>query len=389
MNKEKKAVYFDNASTSFPKAPGIGRVMADYLEFRGCNVGRGNYQWGYEVADCVFKTRKKLAELFGYDNGNDASKNVIFTASVTEALNLVIKGLLRPGDHVLVSGMEHNAVMRPLFYLGEQGITFDVIPCDIQGKLEVEKIEPMITKKTKAIIMTHASNVCGTVQPLEEVSAICQHFGLKFVVDAAQTAGIFPINMTKIPIDALCFTGHKGLLGPQGIGGMVITDDLAQQITSLLHGGTGSLSESFEMPEFLPDKLESGTLNIPGIYGLSKALDYLGQIGLSEIYEKEMALTQKMLLGIHQIKACELIGRPDINNRSAVISLVSTKKDNAVIAFELDQKFGIMTRVGLHCAPLAHQSLKTYPGGTIRLSLGHFNTCDEVEYCLEALEAIM
>lgn len=388
MKTIKRDIYFDNASTSFPKAPGVGQAMAEYLDTRGCNVGRGNYQWGYEVAEAVYKTRVKLCQLFNFKEGFDSSKNAIFTPGVTEALNLVIKGFLKPGDHVLVSGMEHNAVMRPLYYLESQGISTTVMPCDNQGRLEVEKIEDLIQKNTKAIIMTHASNVCGTVLPIEKVSAICTRNRLKFIVDAAQTAGIFPINMTKTAIDALCFTGHKGLLGPQGIGGVIIRDELAAEITSLVHGGTGSRSESFEMPEFLPDKLESGTLNIPGIYGLSKALDYLEKTGTENILEKELELTKQLVSGIQSLKQLKLIGVPDMSGRSAVVSLESIKMDNAQVAFELDQSYGIMSRVGLHCAPLAHKTLGTFPKGTIRLSLGHVNTSEEVDYCLNALETI-
>jgi len=389
MKEILKAVYFDNASTSFPKAPGVGKVMADYLDNRGCNVGRGNYKWGYEVAEAVYETRKKLCRLFNFDQGQDPSKNVIFTANITEGLNLVINGIIKPGDHVLVSGMEHNAVIRPLYFLWNQGITFSVIPCDSMGIPAVEKIESLIQKNTKAIIMTHGSNVCGTVLPIHKVSEICKKQHLKFIVDAAQTAGIFEINMANTAIDALCFTGHKGLLGPQGIGGVIIRDDLAQEMTSFVQGGTGSLSESFDMPDFLPDKFESGTLNLPGIYGLSKALDYLEETELENISKKELQLTDRLLSGVQNIKNLSLIGIPNISGRSAVISLVSLKKDNAQVAFELDQSYNIMTRVGLHCAPLAHKTLGTYPQGTIRLSLGHFNTKEEVDYCLNALEIIV
>ncbi|KNZ43354.1 aminotransferase class V-fold PLP-dependent enzyme [Acetobacterium bakii] len=389
MKRTEKTVYFDNASTTFPKAPGIGLAMADYLDNKGCNVGRGNYKWGYEVAEAVYKTRKKLCDLFQFKEGSDPSKNVIFTASVTEGLNLVIKGMLQPGDHVLVSGMEHNAVMRPLIFLESQGISFSVMPCDELGNLELEKIEPLIQTTTKAIIMTHSSNVCGTVLPIHEVSEICKKNHLNFVVDAAQTAGAFSINMSQTAIDALCFTGHKGLLGPQGIGGVIIKDALAEEMTGIIQGGTGSRSESFEMPDFLPDKFESGTLNLPGIYGLSKALDYLKEKGPENILKKELELTQQIISGVQDINNIKLIGIPNITGRSAVISLMSSEKDNAQVAFELDKDYGIMTRVGLHCAPLAHKTLGTYPKGTIRLSLGHFNTPEEVEYCLHALKSIL
>lgn len=388
MKRAEREIYFDNASTSFPKAPGIGQAMTAYLETRGCNVGRGNYRWGYEVAEAVYQTRRKLCQLFSFSQGSDPTKNVIFTANVTEALNLVIKGLLKPGDHVLVSGMEHNAVMRPLCFLARQGIEWSVMPCDAQGRLELEQIEPLIQPTTRAIIMTHGSNVCGTVLPLASVAEISRRHHLKLLVDCAQTAGIIPIDMTETAIDALCFTGHKGLLGPQGIGGVIMTDELAEQLASLVQGGTGSRSESLEMPDFLPDKFEAGTLNIPGIYGLSRALDYLQETGLETIHKKEMDLTEHLLSGLEALEKVQLIGLPGCQNRTATVSILSRDKDNAVVAFELEQRYGIMTRVGLHCAPLAHQSLGTYPHGTIRLSLGHCNTFAEVEYCLNALAEI-
>lgn len=388
-NDKEKEVYLDNGSTSFPKAPGIGKAMADYLEFRGCNVGRGNYRWGYAVAEAVFKTRQKLCRLFDFNEGADPTKNVIFTSGVTESLNLVIKGLLKSGDHVLVSGLEHNAVMRPLHFLRKSGVTYDVVPCNRQGVLDLKVLEAMIKKNTRAVVMTHASNVCGTLLPIDAIGELCRSYKLKFVLDAAQTAGVIPISMSKTAVDALCFTGHKGLLGPQGIGGVIMNDEMAFQLTELIHGGTGSFSESIEMPDFLPDKFESGTLNIPGIYGLSKALDYLAEISLKAIFKKEMALTESFISGIMKLEGLKLVGIPDIDGRTAVISLVSTKKDNALVAFELDQLYGIMTRVGLHCAPLAHQTLGTFPGGTLRISFGHFNNQDDVAYCLEALKRIL
>jgi selenocysteine lyase/cysteine desulfurase len=278
--------------------------------------------------------------------------------------------------------------MRPLHFLKKSGITYDVVSCDHQGVLDLNCLEAMIQKNTRALIMTHGSNVCGTLMPIEEIGELCRSFKIKFVLDAAQTAGVIPISMTRTAIDALCFTGHKGLLGPQGIGGVVMKDELAFELTELIHGGTGSFSESFEMPDFLPDKFEAGTLNIPGIYGLSRALDYLEEVGLEEIFKTEMGLTKRFISGIMKSEGFRLIGIPDTCGRTAVISLVSTRKDNALVAFELDQQYGIMTRVGLHCAPLAHQTLGTFPGGTLRISLGHFNSEDDVEYCLEALKRI-
>ena len=256
-----KRVYLDNGSTSYPKAPGVGQAVCDFIEHIGTNVNRGGYQEAYAAEDVIIETREKLCRLFNFDK----LKNVIFTPSITYSLNYIIKGYLRPGDHVLVSALEHNAMMRPLNQMVDQGVTFDRIPCSRQGELQLNAIEPLLKPNTKAIMMLHASNVCGTLMPLEQVGEICQKHGLTFVVDAAQTAGSFPIDMKKQHIDVLAFTGHKSLLGPQGIGGFLVSDEVASQMIPLVTGGTGSISDQEIQPDFLPDKFESGTQNIPGI----------------------------------------------------------------------------------------------------------------------------
>lgn len=274
-----KGIYFDNASTSWPKAPGVASEMAGYLENIGCNVGRGSYERAYAVSRRVYETREKLRCLFDAED----NKNVIFTANVTQAINTVLKGFLRRGDHVLISGLEHNAVVRPLEHLKHTGVTYDVIPCDNLGNLEVTCIEKMIKPETRAVVMTHGSNVSGNILPVEAVGRICTSRGLYFIVDTAQTAGLHDISMKKANISALCFTGHKGLMGPQGIGGFLVTDELAEQMAPLLDGGTGSVSDQLDMPDFLPDRFEAGTLNLPGIYGLSSALDYLNSVDKNEL----------------------------------------------------------------------------------------------------------
>ena len=271
-----KRVYLDNGSTSYTKAPGVGQAVCDFIEHIGTNVNRGGYQEAYAAEDVIIETREKLCRLFNFDK----LKNVIFTPSITYSLNYIIKGYLRPGDHVLVSALEHNAMMRPLNQMVDQGVTFDRIPCSQQGELQLNAIEPLLKPNTKAIMMLHASNVCGTLMPLEQVGEICQKHGLTFVVDAAQTAGSFPIDMKKQHIDVLAFTGHKSLLGPQGIGGFLVSDEVASQMIPLVTGGTGSISDQEIQPDFLPDKFESGTQNIPGIYGLHAALDYLEKTGI-------------------------------------------------------------------------------------------------------------
>ena len=340
-----KRVYLDNGSTSYPKAPGT-------------NVNRGGYQEAYAAEDVIIETREKLCRLFNFDK----LKNVIFTPSITYSLNYIIKGYLRPGDHVLVSALEHNAMMRPLNQMASQGVTFDRIPCSRQGELQLDAIEPLLKPNTKAIMMLHASNVCGTLMPLEQVGEICQKHGLTFVVDAAQTAGSFPIDMKKQHIDVLAFTGHKSLLGPQGIGGFLVSDEVA-----------------------------SGTQNIPGIYGLHAALDYLEKTGIDKIHAHEMALCRDFIekvdaLGTPNIR---LVGTRDMSKRGPVVSLDFIGEDNAEISFRLDSEYGISTRCGMHCAPNAHKTLGTYPQGTVRFAFGFANTTEDVDWAVRAIGEIL
>lgn len=382
MNQTK--LYFDNASTTFPKPEAVPTAMADFIRYQGSNINRGTYSTAYETEELVFETREQLCRLFHFPD----SKNVIFTANVTTSLNLVLKGLLKPGDHILTSAMEHNAVMRPLVQLEKQAITFTRIPCNRLGELDTASMEALLTPRTKALVLTHASNVCGTLMPLKEVGAFCWRHGLYFIVDAAQTAGVFPIDMEDMKIDALCFTGHKGLLGPQGIGGLIIRDELAMELTPLISGGTGSISHLEEVPDFLPDRFEPGTLNLPGIVGLHAALTYLEETGIEQIRNRELALTNLFLEGIKELKNIRLIGKAGTENRAPVVSLQMLHMDNAEAAFRLEQEYGILTRVGLHCAPNAHKTLGTYPTGTIRFSFGHFNKEEEIHTALRALGAL-
>ncbi|MEG1662002.1 MAG: aminotransferase class V-fold PLP-dependent enzyme, partial [Clostridiales bacterium] len=266
------AIYLDNAASSFPKAPGVAAAVCDYIENVGCNVNRGGYVKAYGAAAVVLETRELLAELFHFS----AAQNVIFTANVTVALNFLIKGLLAEGGHMLVSQIEHNAVMRPLQQMvGERGASFDRIPCDSAGRPDLSQIEPLLRQNTKAVVITHASNVAGTILPIGQIGEICLRRGVPLIVDAAQTAGCVDIDMQRDHISALAFTGHKGLLGPQGTGGFVLTDQLAEKLPPLLSGGTGSFSDQEDYPLLLPDKYEPGTPNLPGIYGLHAALLYL------------------------------------------------------------------------------------------------------------------
>lgn len=378
-------IYLDNASTSFPKAPTVATAMSDYITNRGININRGSYALAYDVEDIIYTTRQRLNTLF---NGHDPS-HVIFTQNVTMSLNMVIKGLLKAGDHVLVSSMEHNAVMRPLTQLLDKGITFDTIPCDSTGSIQMDSIEPLIRPNTVALIINHASNVCGTIQPLESIGPICKAHNLQFIVDAAQTAGVIPIDVKVCHIDALCFTGHKGLLGPQGIGGIILTKEMAQNLTPLIAGGTGSFSHLETLPTHMPDAFESGTLNLPGIIGLNEGLAYIESQGMENIHNHELALTQAFLEGLQSIDVVNIVGKQDIQDRTSVVSITIDSMDPASIAYELESTYHIMTRVGLHCAPRAHQTLGTYPEGTVRFSFGYANTHEDVVSALSALHRIL
>ena len=378
-------IYLDNASTTFPKAPNVASAMADYITNCGININRGSYSLAYDVEDTIYTTRQQLNTLF---NGHDPS-HVVFTQNVTMSLNMVIKGLLKAGDHVLVSSMEHNAVMRPLTQLLDEGITFDTIPCDSTGSIQMDSIEPLIRPNTVALIINHASNVCGTIQPLESIGPICKAHNLQFIVDAAQTAGVIPIDVKACHIDALCFTGHKGLLGPQGIGGIILTKEMAQTLTPLIAGGTGSFSHLETMPTHMPDAFESGTLNLPGIIGLNEGLDYIESQGMENIHNHELVLTQSFLEGLQSIDGINIVGKQNIQDRTAVVSITIDSMDPANIAYELESTYHIMTRVGLHCAPRAHQTLGTYPEGTVRFSFGYANTHKDVESALSALHRIV
>lgn len=380
-----KDIYFDNSSTSFPKAPNVGRAMGEFIENGAFNINRGSYEGAYEAGSAVLDTREMLKDLFNCPN----SKNVVFTPSVTYSLNFFIKGFLKPGDHVLVTSVEHNAVMRPLVQMEKLGVEFDAVPCDEEGGVTADDFRAYIKENTKAIITTHASNVCGTIIPIEEIGALCKEKGLVYAVDTAQTAGILNIDMQKANIDFLAFTGHKGLLGPQGIGGFIASDKLEGLIDPVISGGTGSLSDSEEIPDFLPDRFESGTLNLPGIIGLHQALVYLKEAGIDNMINEKMEITKYFLDQVKEIDGVKVAGKKTVEGRLGVVSIDFEGFDNSIVSFYLSSKYKIMTRVGMHCAPRAHKTLKTFPQGTVRFSFSHFNTKEEVDICINAIKTIL
>lgn len=378
MNK----IYCDNGATSYPKAPLMGEIMLNYINNVGCNVNRGAYSSSYEAENVLYETRELICELFNFDK----PENVVFTPNITTSLNIVIKGLLKKGDNVIVSSMEHNAVMRPLNSLSD--ITITKVNCNSLGEIKLNDIEKSIRENTKAIIINHASNVCGTVMPIKEIGNLCKRFNKVFILDSAQTSGVLNIDMKENNIDILCFTGHKGLLGPQGIGGFLINNELVKHIDSLIQGGTGSLSEEEVQPNYMPDKYESGTLNIPAIFGLNRALKYIKEVGISNIHKKEILLTKRFIDGIKEIDKSLLVGKIDTKNRTSVVSLDFKELDNGIVCHMLDKNYGISTRSGLHCAPSAHKTLGTFPNGTVRFSFGYFNTEKEIDYIIDCIKNI-
>lgn len=379
-----KTIYLDQGSTSFPKAPGVGKAMMDLLENGGYNIGRGGYADAYDLAERILGVREQVRDLFGFDRDS----HVVFTPNVTHSLNILLRGLYDGTGHLVTTSMEHNAVARPASAAARRGVTVSFAAADPFGFVDPAAVEALLRPETRAVIMQHASNVCGTIQPVAEIGALCRARGIFFLVDAAQTAGAIPIDMRAMRIDGLAFTGHKSLLGPQGIGGFLVTEELAAAMEPLLQGGTGSVSDTLEMPSFLPDKFEAGTLNLPGIVGLSAALEYIGQTGVDTIRERELDLADRFLTGARELSRAKKIGLPGREGRCPIVSLDFPELDNAEIAYRLDRDYGIMTRCGLHCAPLAHRSLGTFPAGTIRFSFGHKNTEEEVDAALAALTAL-
>ncbi len=375
------SVYFDNAATSFPKAPGVAESMVNYITNIGCNVNRGAYASALQAQRVLFDTRNLICSFFNFDT----PENVVFTKNITESLNILIKGLLKPGDHVIVSSMEHNAVMRPLTSMEKSSVEFSRIPCNVDGTLNLEDLDKYLKPNTKAVIMTHASNVCGTILPLIQVGEFCKKNNLYFLIDSAQTAGFLDLDFKALNANAIAFTGHKALLGPQGMGGFLIDTNLVPLVDPFIEGGTGSVSSSEKQPDYMPDKYEAGTMNIPGVFGLNASLNYLKNIGLKTIREKELHLTELFINKIKNMDNVRLVGLNGIDNRTAVVSLDFINNDNAEVSFKLSSEYSILNRCGLHCAPSAHKTLNTYPQGTVRLSFSHTNTEEEINYAIDCI----
>jgi cysteine desulfurase family protein len=380
---EKRAVtYFDNAASTWPKPPEVIRAVGHVLSEVGANPGRSGHDLSIEAARVIFEARDNLAVLFNAEN----PLQIVFTRNATEALNIVIAGFFNSGDHVITSGMEHNSVMRPLRMMESRGIKLTIAACSADGELDPADVEASIRSETKAVILTHASNVTGTIQPIAEVGAIARRHGITFCVDAAQTAGSLPIDIQAMNIDLLAFTGHKSLYGPQGTGGLYIGPGLEKKIAPLMSGGTGSVSEFDVQPDFLPDKYESGTLNTPGIAGLCAGVRFIRSKGIETIRSHEAGLAGLLREGLASIPGVCVYGSSA--GMFPVVSFTIEGMSPSDVTQRLDEEYGIMSRPGLHCAPSAHRTIGTFPEGTVRFSLGFFNTAGEIRHGLDAVSKI-
>ena len=376
-------IYFDNAATSFPKPPQVAERMCEYINQVGATINRSVYGAAQEAGLVTLQLRERLCRVLGYGG---RPTHAILTSGCTMSLNIAIRGWLREGDHCIVSSMEHNAVMRPLT---QMGIEFDRIPCDKTGLLDPEAIPGLLRPNTRLLVMAHGSNVSGAVQDAEAVGTICRKYGIPFVLDAAQTAGHVPVDFDRFGCSALAVPGHKGLLGPSGIGALLISPEFAKGLSPLVTGGTGSASHTELQPMFLPDRFESGTPNLPGIYGWEASLAWWEQQGLQPLRAHEEALMTRFMDGLREIPNVRLAGPTDLDRRVSVFSLDFTGQDNALVGDRLEREFGILTRCGLHCAPNAHKTLHTFPQGTVRFSFGWSTTEKDVDKALDAIRKIV
>ena len=376
-------IYLDNAATSFPKPEGVSDRMKYYLDCVGANVNRSVYTAAQEAGMTTLALRQRLAALFRFP---EMPTHVILTPGATAGLNMIISGLLHGGGHCIVSSMEHNAVMRPLLRL--PGVEVSRIPCGSDGKADIDALLGLFRPDTKLVIMAHASNVCGAVQDAAAVGRICGERGVPFALDAAQTAGHLPIDFQALGLAAMAVPGHKGLLGPGGVGARLLRHDFAEKLTPLIAGGTGSASDSEYLPPYLPDRFESGTANIPGYYGWEAALRFIEERGVDTLRQHEMALCRRFLDGLEDIPHVRMVGPRELERRVGVISVDFLRRDDGEAAYALETEHGILTRCGLHCAPSAHKTLGTFPQGTVRFSLGWANTERDVDAALEAIRTL-
>ena len=375
-------IYMDNAATSHPKPDVVIQAMTDYMKNIGANSGRSGHRLSIAAGRIVYEAREAVAELF---NVSDPLR-IVFCGNVTEALNLALRGLLQPEDNVITSSIEHNSVMRPLRALEVEGVEVTVVKCSPAGFLDPKDVQKAIKKNTKLIVLNHASNVVGSILPIAEVGAMARENDLIFLVDAAQTAGAYPLDMEEMKIDLLAFTGHKAMFGPQGTGGLCIREGI--DLKPLKWGGTGSRSEEEYQPNFLPDKYESGTMNVVGLAGLEAGVRYVLSEGVQMIRAKEKRLTKRLLTGLADIDSVTVYGGMNVDKQVGLVSFNVEGMLPSEVGYQLDEDHAVMCRVGLHCAPAAHKTIGTFPTGTIRLSMSHFTTEEEIQKTIEAVAKV-
>lgn len=375
-------IYFDNAATTFPKPNEVYDSIMTAMKEYGANPGRSGHKLALKAGRGIYETRELIGKLFNVKN----PMNIILTFNATESLNIGIKGSLKPGDHVITTSMEHNSVLRPIKYLERYGIESTIVKGDSQGRIKASDIEKHIKKNTKLIVNTHVSNLTGTIMPVKEIGEIAKKNGVIYMVDAAQSAGVYDIDVEAMNIDILAFPGHKGLLGPQGTGGLVLRDGLV--LEGFMQGGTGSASHSLDQPDIFPDKFESGTANAPGIIGLGAGIRYILDRGIIDIRKHEESLTEHFIKEAEKIDGIILYGPSNVEEQGAVVALNIKDADSSEVAYILDEEYDIAVRPGLHCAPLAHETIGTLEQGVVRFSFGLFNTHEEIDFCIKALKDI-
>jgi cysteine desulfurase/selenocysteine lyase len=383
MERQERLIYLDNAATIFPKPAGVLNKMMEIYKSFGVSPGRGGYDLAVEASDLVLDVREHLCGFFGSDD----PERVIFSANASDALNLIIQGMIEPGCHVVSSRLEHNSVLRQLYHFRMMGIiSYDLVGFDGQGRIDPDDVARAIKPATKMVIINHASNIIGTIQDAHKIGHVCKEHGVPLILDVAQSAGLVPIDMREWGVSALAFTGHKSLLGSSGIGGAVLAKDIDIRITRF--GGTGVDSESLEHTQTYPHRLETGTLNFMGIIGLGEGLKFVEAAGIDATREKEVALAQRLAEGLSEIPAVKIHGPSGWDNRLAIIMTSIPDMNPEDIGAILDGDYGIAVRTGLHCAPLAHEGLKTFPLGGVRFSIGPFNTVEDIEAAICAMSEI-
>ena len=367
-------MYLDNAATSFPKPEKVYEAVIHAMRDVGASPGRGGYRRSLEAGRILFQAREAVAGFFSIAD----SSRIIFTHNATEALNLALHGTLVAGDHVITTSMEHNSLLRPLYALRNKGVELSIVPAASDGVVAVEDIRRAVQVNTRMIAVSHVSNVCGAIQPIKQLAELCREIGALFLLDAAQSAGYLPIDVEHGAIDLLAVPGHKGLLGPAGTGLLYAAPHVP--LKPVIQGGTGSHSTAEEQPELMPDGYEAGTHNLPGIAGLCAGIEFVREMGLSAVYQHEYALLKQAEQALRDIPGITIYGPADPSGRCSVLSFTAAGVDSALLAAELDHGFDIAVRAGLHCAPLAHRTLGTLPGGTVRLSPGWSTTSEDIAF---------